>query len=75
MVFIKILCCQLLFLRANCRVLFFQSEEGWVYAKKHIERWKTLISLYPELRKFNFDVTEPDYVPLLSQRKINLDAV
>lgn len=53
----------------------FQSEEGWVYAKKHIERWKTLLSLYPELRKFNFDVTADDYIPLLSRRKINLDAV
>ncbi len=53
----------------------FQSEEGWVYAKKHIERWKKLIALYPELRKFNFDVTDKDYVPMVSTRKLNLDAI
>lgn len=53
----------------------FQSEEGWVYAKKHIERWKKLIALYPELRKFNFDIAERDYIPMLSNRKLNLDAI
>jgi len=53
----------------------FQSEEGWTYAKNHITRWKKLMSLYPELRKFNFDVTDTDYTPMISKRKLNLDAV
>jgi hypothetical protein len=39
-------------------------EFGWDYAKKHIKRWKNLVRIYPELRRYDRDVGDENYIPI-----------